>query len=115
MLRRASIPVISLLVGAYLSTWSAGLLQTIVFPAIGSGPEKVSASRGPSGEKPQVGFFQRRHTPLVKTLSLVAPPPVHTWSPGILTWGQSLHVHLHTTLFSTPDYSPHIGRAPPGC
>jgi hypothetical protein len=115
MLRRAHIPVISLLVGAYLSTWSAALLQTIVFPAIGSGPEKVSASRGPSKEKPQVSFFQRRHTPLVKTLSLVAPPPVNTWYPGKVTWAQRFHAHLHTVLSSTPEYSPHIGRAPPGC
>jgi hypothetical protein len=115
MLRRAHIPVISLLVGAYLSTWSAALLQAIVFPAIGSGPEKISTSRGPSKEKPQASFFQRRHTPLVKTLSLLAPPSVVTWYPGKITWVRRIHVHVHTALPSTPEHPPHIGRAPPGC
>jgi hypothetical protein len=115
MLRRVHIPVISLLVGAYLSTWSAALLQTIVFPAIGSGPAKISASRGPSAEKPQISFSQRRHTPLVKTLSLVAPPADDTWYPAKVTWVQRFQVQDHTVLPSTPEYSHYIGRAPPSC
>ena len=115
MLRRTYIPVVSLLVGAYLSTWSAALLQTIVFPALGSGPEKISAFHGPGAENPQVSMGQRRHTPLVKTLSLVAPPAVDTWYPAKVAWVQRIHVHVHNALPSSPGYSPHIGRAPPIC
>jgi hypothetical protein len=115
MLRRVHIPVISLLVGAYLSTWSAALLQTIAFPAIGSGPAKISTSRAPGAERPQVGVSQRRHTTLVKTLSLVAPPGVDAWYPAKITWVRRTHVRVPTVLPSTPEYSLHIGRAPPGC
>jgi hypothetical protein len=113
MLRRAHISLVALLVGAYLSTWSAALLQTIVFPAIGPGPEKVSSSDSHGEEKPRVGLFQRRHTPLVKTLSPMAPPPAENWYPGRVTWVQRIHVHHSVTLTYAPEYSPHIGRAPP--
>jgi hypothetical protein len=107
--------VITFLVGAYLSTWSAALIHSLVVPALGSGPASVSTSHQPSKEKPQVSFTQRRHMPLVKSISLVAPPPSTVEYPRVLPWFGGIADLCGTSLSSDPSLSPHSGRAPPAC
>jgi len=107
--------IVVLLVGAYLSTWSAALIHSLVVPALSAGPASVSTSQQSSKERPQVSFAQRRHMPLVKTISLVAPLPSTAEYPRVLLWFGGIADLYGISLPSGPSLSPGSGRAPPAC
>ena len=107
--------MVSLLVGAYLSTWSAALIHSLAVPALGSGPESVSTSRQPSKEKPQLSFAPRRHMPLVKSISLVAPPPANAEPSHVLGGAAGITSWNFLSLPPNPLLPNHSNRAPPAC
>lgn len=104
-----------LLVGAYLSTWSAALIHSLMVTALGSGPASISTSQDSPNKKPQITFTQRRHTPLVKSISLVAPPPSSVEYPRVLHLMLGIVEPYKTSLPSDPSLSPLFGRSPPLC
>jgi hypothetical protein len=107
--------IIAVLVSAYLSTWSAALVHSLVFPALGVGPASVSASRVPKKEGPQICFPQRRHLPPEKSISLVAPTPTDTNLLHVPAWAGWVSPCSPGPLPPTPLVGTHSGRAPPAC
>lgn len=109
--------VVAFLVGAYLSTWSAALVHSLVFPALGVGPPSVSDCQRPTKERLQIGFPGRHHMPLAdaNSISIAAPPPTDAEPSDERTWEQSIFCYLTVILPSSPLVSPHSGRAPPAC
>lgn len=53
----------------YLAASLAGLIGTMSFPVVSSGPQSVASATAGTKEKPKVFWTQRRHIPLVKTVS----------------------------------------------
>jgi len=107
--------VVVVLVGAYLSTWSAALIHSLVLPVLGSGPASVSTSKESSSTNPQVIFIQRRHMPPVKSISLVASPPRTVEYRKVLLWSGCMADLYGNPLPSDPSLLPRSGRAPPAC
>jgi hypothetical protein len=107
--------IVVFLVTAYLSTWSASLIHSLLLPALGSGPASISASNGPTKERPQITFAQRRHTPPVKSVSPEAPPPTPLAFSRILEWTAGIAPRPGVTLPLDPLVLTHPGRAPPTC
>ena len=107
--------IVAFLGGAYLSTWSAALIHSLVVPALSASPASVSTSQGSSKEKPQVSFVQGRHMPLVKSISLVAPPPKDADFPRVLPWAAGIAPCNLVSLPPNPLVPTHSGRAPPAC
>jgi len=97
-----------LLVGAYLSTWSAALIHSLVFPALGAGRNVHSITDTLEGQT-QVSFAQRRHTPLTKSISVVAPPPSTAEYHGLI---HRIVAQLPFAQYlpPQPSLSPHAGR-----
>lgn len=107
--------IIAVLVCAYLSTWSAALVHSLVFPAMGVGPASVSASQVPKKDGPQFNFPQRGHLPLAKSISLVAPVPTNPEFPRLLMWVKWITPRNPISLPPPPLVLAHSGRAPPAC
>jgi hypothetical protein len=106
---------IALLVGAYLSAWSAVLVQTLILPALGSGPSSVSSPDHPTKERPAIVLTQQRHMPLVKLLTIESPPPAPLDYPRPFPWAGSVLTPGAASLLAPPLLAPHPGRAPPFC
>jgi hypothetical protein len=60
---------IGLLCAIYLLVCCAGLQGTLQVPAISCGPQSLTGASAGSKERPRIVWVQRRHIPLVKSVS----------------------------------------------
>lgn len=104
-----------MLIGVYVATWSAVLLQTIILPSPGSVPSSVSSPRAPSKGKANPVLAQRRHKLQAKSFSQIGLhvtaarlPHERPWLTGVVDSG-STYAPL------SPFQPSRSNRAPPFC